>query len=285
MKSLMRFGTSLGLIGTAVVGAMVIGSARAQALPDNQIIEKLQPIPVFTITNQQGAPLVASPQQGESGAPVAGVFMSQQDAQAFLTRLGSNNPDLVRGVQVVPISLGDVYKMSRQRGNPQDRLEFAYIPTQQQVDVAKQLLTQRGGPNAANFQGVPLFIAKGGRDNGYLTIQQGNEKIIPVFFEKQGLQNLIDRFKQQQPNEAVNVTIEVINLEGMIQTLQQSNDQQLNKLVLIPSRDALASIQAYLQNQARANGGNPGQPQRPNAQPVSPQAPAPTSGGTSQPRR
>lgn len=269
MKSLMRFSTSLGLIGTIVVGAMVIGSSRAQALPDSQIIEKLQRIPVFTITNQQGAPLVASPPQGERGAPVAGVFISQQDAQAFLNRLGANNPDLVRGVQVVPISLGDVYKMSRQGGNPQDRLEFAYIPTQQQVDAAKQLLTQRGNANAANFQGVPLFIAKGGRDNGYLTIQQGDEQIIPVFFEKQGLQNLIDRFRQQQPNEAVNVTIEVINLEGMIQTLQQSNDQQLNKLVLIPSREALESIQSYLQNQARA-GGNQGQPQRPNAQPVSP---------------
>ncbi|UZQ55007.1 hypothetical protein OOK60_02700 [Trichothermofontia sichuanensis B231] len=268
MNSLMRFGTSLSLIGTAVVGAMVIGGARAQALPDNQIIEKLRPIPVFTITNQQGAPLVASPQQGQSGSPVAGVFISQQDAQAFLTRLSSSHPDLVRGVQVVPVSLGDVYKMSRQSGNPQDKLEFAYIPTQQQVDVAKQLLSQQGASTAANFQGVPLFIAKGGRDNGYLTIQQGQEQIIPVFFEKQGLQNLIDRFKQQQPNEAVNITIEVINLEGMIQTLQRSNDPQLNKLVLIPSRDALQSIQSYLQNQARANGGNrpqspaPAQPQR-----------------------
>jgi len=281
MKSLMRFGTSLGLIGTAVVGVMVIGSSRAHALPDSQIIEKLERIPVFTITNQQGAPLVASPQQGERGAPVAGVFISQQDAQAFLTRLGSNNPELVRGVQVVPISLGDVYKMSRQQGNPQDRLEFAYIPTQQQVDVAKQLLRQQGVTPPDNFQGVPLFIAKGGRDNGYLTIQQGNEQIIPVFFEKQGLQNLIDRFKQQQPNEAVNVTIEVINLEGMIQTLQQSNDQQLNKLVLIPSRDALTSIQTYLQNQARANGGNQAQPQRPNAPAVSPQTPAPANRGNS----
>ncbi|WP_448561336.1 Tic22 family protein [Trichothermofontia sp.] len=261
MKSLMRFGTSLGLISTAVVGAIVIGSARAQALPDNQIIEKLQFIPVFTITNQQGAPLVASPQQGEARSPVAGVFMSQQDAQAFLTRLGSNNPELVRGVRVIPISLGDVYKMSRQSSNPQDRLEFAYIPTQQQVDAAKQLLRQQGVNTPDNFQGVPLFIAKGGRDNGYLTIQQGQEQIIPVFFEKQGLQNLVDRFKQQQPNEAVNITIEVINLEGMIQTLQRSNDPQLNKLVLIPSRDALESIQSYLQNQARANGGN--RPQSP----------------------
>ncbi|MGL5808235.1 MAG: Tic22 family protein, partial [Xenococcaceae cyanobacterium] len=84
MKSFIRFGATLGLVGSTFLGAWGSLDLKALALPQEQILQKLKPVPVFTITDQQGAPLVAS---GENNAKVAGVFISQQDAQNFVSQL------------------------------------------------------------------------------------------------------------------------------------------------------------------------------------------------------
>jgi hypothetical protein len=45
--------------------------------------------------------------------PVAGVFISQKDAQAFVERLKKEKPELGQTVQVVPVSLAEVYKLKK----------------------------------------------------------------------------------------------------------------------------------------------------------------------------
>ena len=37
------------------------------------------------------------------------------------------------------------------------------------------------------------FYARGGAENGYLTIQQGQQEVIPLFFNKEELQAMVDR--------------------------------------------------------------------------------------------
>ena len=56
MKSVGRWGVTLGLVGTTIMGSSLIGSTQVLALPQEQILEKLGPIPVFTITDNKGAP-------------------------------------------------------------------------------------------------------------------------------------------------------------------------------------------------------------------------------------
>jgi len=58
-KTLVRWGAVLGLVGGAMLVPLVTG-VRVLALPDDQIVQKLRPIPVFAIADAQGAPLVAS---------------------------------------------------------------------------------------------------------------------------------------------------------------------------------------------------------------------------------
>ena len=60
MKSLARWCTTLGLIGSTVVGSLLAQNLEAFALPQGQILKTLGPIPVFTIADGDGAPLVAS---------------------------------------------------------------------------------------------------------------------------------------------------------------------------------------------------------------------------------
>ncbi|HBB33457.1 MAG TPA: hypothetical protein DDZ80_16770 [Cyanobacteria bacterium UBA8803] len=252
MKSLIRWSTTLGLLGTTLFGSFLTGNLQALALTEQEVMQKLQPVPVFTITDAQGSPLVASvPQQNNQEASVAGVFISRRDAQAFVERLKKENPNLGNQVQVVPVSLGEVYQLDKQNNTQPNGLDFAFIPAEQQVQLAEALMNQNG-QQGQRFQGVPLFVARGGENKGYLTIQQNGQQVIPFFFDKGQLQGMIERFKQQQPNLSSTVEIQVVPLEGVIQTLQSENNPQLNSIVLVPSQESIE----FLRSLSQQSGGN-----------------------------
>ena len=257
MKALIRWSATLSLVGGVLLGSLVTGNTRALALTQAQVAERLRPVPVFTLTDGQGSPLVASPQEGQQGPPIAGVFISQQDAQNFLTSLRQSNPDLARNVEITPISLAEVYQLAQEGQNQSDRLEFAFVPIQQEVQTAVSLL-QQSGQQVEQFQGVPLFVARSsGQNGGYLTIQQGEQQVIPMFFKRDELQAVLDRVRQQQPNLA-GMTIQVVNLEGLIETLQSSDNPELNRILLIPPRESIDFIRSL--PTAPANQPGAGQP-------------------------
>ncbi|NET30505.1 MAG: hypothetical protein F6K19_00630 [Cyanothece sp. SIO1E1] len=242
MKSLIRWGTTLGIVSGAVLGSLLTGFLPAWALSDEEIVEKLSSVPVFTITDENGAPLVASSPEGEDKSSVTGVFISREDAENFLSRIGGQDPELVNNVQIIPVSLGEVYKLAQANSAREDGLEFAYVPMQTQVESALSILQQEG-EEVSRFNGVPLFLARAGEEGGYLTIQQGENQVIPLFFKQEELQSLLDRFKESQP-EVANVTIQVVNLEGVIDTLQQSTNPQLDQVLLIPPSESLEYVRS-----------------------------------------
>lgn len=245
IKLLVRWGATLGIAGTAFIGSGIVTNLTALALPEDQVLKKLDPVPVFTIADEQGAPLVAS---GEDQAKVAGVFISQDDANQFVNQLKTQNPELASKVQVVPVSLGEVYKLSESAESQENALNFAYVPEQEAVNSAKTI----GEANNQPYQGgVPLFVAKGGEGKGYLTIEKDAQQVIPFFFDKQQLEDMVAKFKEQKPDVAAGVDIEVVPLEGVIETLETSEDKMLEKIVLVPSTE---SIQ-FLQNSSTQNGG------------------------------
>jgi hypothetical protein len=251
MKSFVRWAAVLGIVTSAWVGPSLAGKMSALALPEQQVLEKLKGVPIFTITDAQGAPLIASVTgKDQKPASVAGVFISPKDAQDFIVQLKSKNPQLGASVRVWTASLGEVYKMSQSsKGKPQE-LQFAYVPTSKEVESAKTVLQQTGKkPN--EFNGVPLFLARGGPDNGYLTIQQGQEQAVPIFFNKEDLQAMLERFKQQQPNIASSIKIEVVNLEGVLEALRTDNDPFLTKILLIPSRESMEYVKSQQPPQAQ----------------------------------
>lgn len=247
MKSLQRWGVRLGVFSSALAGLFMGMASSSLALPQEQIVQKLQQVPVFTIADENGAPLVAS---GDNDSRVTGVFMSQQDAKEFVGRLKNENPELGQQVQVIALSLGEIYQLEQQQQNQQqgDSLNFAYVPMEEQVESALSVLKSQG-QEVENFQGVPLFIARSSQEEGYLTVQQNGQQIIPLFFEKQQLEGMINQFKQNQPEQASSVKIDVITLEGMVQTLEEQDDQQLKQIVLVPSQESLQFIQSVQQQQ------------------------------------
>ncbi len=237
MKSLIRWSATMGLLGAVVTAGL--GQLKALALPTEQIMQKLNPVPVFTITDEKGTPLVASRNEDQN-SQFAGVFISQQDAKNFVTRLQDQNPDLASKVKVVPVPLGKVYELEQKNQSEGNNLNFTYVPNEEAVNSAKAILDQNGQQYKG---GVPLFVAKGGDDQGFLTIEKDSQQVIPFFFEKQQLDNMVNKFKEQQPNLANSVNVEVVLLEVVIETLQNSEDQTLNKIVLVPSNESIKFLQ------------------------------------------
>ena len=99
MNSLMRWSTTLGLVGSTVLATWLGQTLKVLALPTDDVIKILQGVPVFTISDAQGAPLVAI---GEGNKKVTGVFMSQQEAQNFFNQLKKQKPDVAaKAVELV----------------------------------------------------------------------------------------------------------------------------------------------------------------------------------------
>jgi nickel transport protein len=258
MNLLLRWGAILGVVSTVILGpSPFLNNRMALALPQDQIVRKLLPVPVFTVTDAEGSPLVASDPNREGESSVAGVFISREDAQAFVERLKQEDPQLGADVRVVPVSLAEVYELALQSEQNPENLEFTFVPVQEQVQSALAVLREEDS-SVQQFQGVPLFLATGGPDNGYLTIQRGNEQVIPLFFNKEELQGMLSRFQEKQPDLTSSVDIEVVNLEGVIDLLETSDDPQVNKIIFVPPRESIEYLRSLPQT-APGNGANPGQ--------------------------
>ncbi|MCU0524070.1 MAG: hypothetical protein MUF72_04520 [Elainella sp. Prado103] len=260
MKSVIRWALNLSVAGGVLLSTLASG-VQVLALPQEQVMERLRSVPVFTLTNNEGSPLLAVPTEGEDRDPIASVFISRTDAEAFLNGLRSRDPQTAEGIQVVPVPLAKIYEleMQQQQQNAEEQLRFAFIPEQRQVEAARTVLQQSG--QNSEFQGVPLFIARsGGEEGGYLTINQGEQQVIPMFFDRAELQGLLDRLQQVQPDLASTVQVQVVNLEGVIQTLQNSDNQELTRIVLVPSqasRDYIRSLQNTQGGQPAPAGNTP----------------------------
>ncbi|WP_414576227.1 Tic22 family protein [Anabaena sp. CCY 9402-a] len=256
MKALVRLGVILGIAGSILSADLPgVGNLQAVALPQEQVVKKLQEVPVFTLTNAKGEFVIISRNnQGKSISQV-GFFISKQDAQKFLdNRLKKENPQLATTLQVRPLSLADYYKIVLEGKKKSDSTIYTLMPMQQQVDSAVSLLNQ-SGQKGDQFNGIPLFVPKFKKENSYLTIPlaQGNERYIPFFFEKEQAVALLDQFKKAVPGEGANTEIQVVDLFGVMEALNSSNDPMINKIVLYPSRESISFIQSLVKKSPAPN--------------------------------
>ncbi|ERT05957.1 tic22-like family protein [Lyngbya aestuarii BL J] len=257
MKLLARLGLVLGIIGSHLFinpglpsrlpSFLPVGIQPAFALTPNEVLEKLGAVPVFTITDSEGSPLVGTAQSQGQSASVVEVYISRQDAQAFINELKTQNPELASSVQITAVPLGKIYEIGQQNQSNPERLMFAFVPTQQQLNSAKAVL-EANGQDVSQFRGVPLFLARAGADDRVITVQQGDKQAIPFFFTKEDLQGMLEQFKTQQPDLISSVKIEVVPLEVLLEAFRTDSDQFLDLVILIPPRETVEFIQQQRQS-------------------------------------
>lgn len=249
MKSLVRWGATFGIASSVLLtGILGVNNLQVIALPQDQVVKKLQEVPVFALANSKGEFPIIERRNASKSISLIGFFISKQDAQKFLdNRIKKENPTLASTLQVRPLSLADYYKIVQEAKKKQDSVIYTLVPTQQQVESAKTILNQ-SGQKVQQFNGIPLFIPK--LKKGYLTIPvpQSKERYIPLFFEKEQVVALLEEFKKAVPQEAGNTGIEVAELNGVVETLNSSNDPNMSKFILYPSRESISFIRSLAPN-------------------------------------
>lgn len=213
----------------------------AQVLTEKEITEKLSYIPVFTITNSKGSPLIATEKVEGQDRSLAGAFTLPSDAQAFIDNLKDRDPKLSQDLRVTPISLAEAYKMNAENAGNKQGIVFSYISSEEQSSVALDMLKQKGNKINADdkFQGIPLFISKLKDNKGYITIEKDGKQVIPIFFEKAEVESLTNRFKQKSPEKANLVEIDVTSLEVILGIIADNKDPIVKDLFLIPDKAAI----------------------------------------------
>lgn len=282
MKSLVRWGATLGLIGSTLLSTVMVGSLPVLALSEQQIKEKLDSVPVYLITNDKGLPLSRTlPEQNgqKNSGSVTGVYLSRQEAQTFINELRNakgKDPkleEIAKSLQVTAVPLGVIYQQLQQTKNQANRLLFAFKPVDQEIKGAIELL-RASGQNVNEFKSVPVFAVRFAPDKGYVPIQMTADKqqLIPLFLSKQDAQGLLSQVKQKHPQ----ADIQVIDVDGVIKTLQDKNDSWLNQVVLVPSPESRQYIKTLPVDNApktpaaTPNRKNPQPGAKPNSQPGKP---------------
>jgi hypothetical protein len=228
----------LGLgVAIGLVSSVVLAVQPTHALSDAQIIEKLQSIPVITLTDKSGAPLVAQ-LNGEKKGLYTEVYLGSKEVKATLQRLQASNPTVAKQLQIRVVTLGEVYQSQIAKSGDK-KLNVLIVPSETQVKSAISLLRKTDPAKAQQFSGVPLFIGVAGKPKGYVSISSAQEKkrIIPVFFDKEQLQAVLDKFKKDQPTLAPTTEIQVISLDGLLSQMRAKNEPLYGQIVLARPRE------------------------------------------------
>lgn len=242
MNSFFRNLTKVGLTATTILGATFLATFQVLALPQEEVVQKLSPIPVFTLTNDAGDPLLFQVANNPKAARM-NLFVSPQDAQTFVAKLKQENPEAANNYDnVTPFPLGQIYQIAIENKDQENPIMFSFQPQSNEVDSAVTIIKSEN-PEVKDWKGVPLFFATVKKDGkeAYLPTDQGK---IPLFFEKATLQKQIDQLKQTQPELAPLVEIKVIRLEDLITAFHTQDDASLRNMVLIPTVESRQFIQS-----------------------------------------
>lgn len=224
---------------TALVSGSLLGGGLAMPLPavalgEEAIVDKLEQVPVFIILNSDGQPLTAAAEVNDQEVKVPVVFIDGAAAEEFLARAQEEDPS----AEVALVDLGTLYQETVL--NDSEEVPLLYLPIGGELETATEL--------QSNFQGVPLFIARQGADGPYLTINQDGEASLPMFFSRNDLQTLLDRYQESNAEAADDVVIQVLSLEWLLATMTSNNDPaldaQLEQVRLFPSTEVLNYIRA-----------------------------------------
>jgi len=257
-KSLVKLAAAASVSGAIAVSP--IFTLKAEALTEAQVLERLGSIPVFTITDDKGAPLLgAVPPQANAkpdDSQLLFFFLSPDEAQMMLSQVKKSNPEIGKKAQIVVRSMNDAYQVIRQ--NKDKKVVFQFIPSKASIDSARTILVSQGIA-ADKIPNVPVFFATGGQPNsqGLLTMsidQNGKkEQVVPFFLDKTDLQSLLDRAGKEQPEVAKATKIQVASLFQVLDSMVSKDNKpnpEVERFQFVPSR---TSFEYILKNSPQSN--------------------------------
>ena len=235
MKGIYQKLTNLSLAGIAIAGSLLTASQAALALTQQQILEKLDDIPVFLIVNEDGQSLTASVDTEESELQVPIVFINPIEAQAFIQDAESEQAEFADSAQIAVLPLSDVYAEASsqlENGNA-----LVYVPSAESISQAAEIIDRE-------IQGVPLYAAVDLERDQYLLT---GEDTLPMFFSLTDLQAQLAALVESNPEVEGDIGVEVTTFEGVLQNMTSDNpevNEFMERIQFVPASQILRSLQA-----------------------------------------
>ena len=242
-------------ISAIILGGLFFQPLVTWALPETEVVNKLENVPTFTIVDREGnpVPLKLSPKNrtANNDPAQAFVFINPQDATNMLQSLTQKKPELKNNLSVVPVSLSQVYEIMREAQQKKaQRPPLEIVPIISEVRSARDLMTASGEKLENPEQiGIPLFYASVGEGKDYMIRQDvNNNSYIPFYWTKKEVEEDIEAYKQGSP-EAQSQTIEIktISLSQFIETLVETDNDTVKAMQIVPSTEQIDTANRLLQ--------------------------------------
>jgi nickel transport protein len=235
MPGICRNLTILGLASIVVSGSVVAFPDAALALSEQEILEKLNGIPVFLVVNDEGQSLTANLDVDESEVQVPIVFIDSIEAQAFIDRAESEEAEFAGVAQIAILPLSEVYAEASSQSNAANSL--VYIPSAASMSQATQIVEQE-------IQGVPLYAAVNLEQDQYLLT---GDNTLPMFFSLQDLQSQVSTLIEGNPEIEDAIGVEVTTFEGVLENMA-TDDPEVDRLMeliqFVPDSETLEYLQS-----------------------------------------
>jgi len=212
----------------------------ADGLTPAQIEVLLKAVPVFSLTDAGGQPIVSKVPDATKG--VTAIFMSPGTAATALAQIKAKNAELAAKLKINPVSLWDIYKLATSETSP-FLIQFVADPAE--MDAAKPLVKE------GRTVRVPLFVAKNKKDNGLLTINQKGMEAIPMFLSKKDLDAVLRKFAK--PELLTEIATDVVDLEQLLGSLTKIKDPSIAKTTLVPPTESLDFLKTQPATKQNAN--------------------------------
>lgn len=220
-------------LGAGLIG--VIATRPAIAIPQAQIAEKLTNVPVYVIRNGDGLLLVPSAQTDpeQPAEPSLLVFMGRTEAETLLAEATEADPEFAANLQIATTSLERVY--AQFQNNPEESLRLRYVPERAEASQADDI-------DEAYRGGVPLFYPQ--LEDGSLAAipDSTGENVFPMFFSYSDLDFVLSEIEAQNPEARAAITVGILPLEDMLYEMQNSDDEKLNQVRLLPDSEVINNV-------------------------------------------
>jgi hypothetical protein len=227
---------------------LAIAPTLVHALPEAQIVTKLQKTPVFTITNQTGNFLQQGTGTGANSRLSTPVFMELKDAVDFLKKVKKEQPQNSKVAQITIVPLSEVYKLQVEAKKKSANMNFVFVPAMQQLKNALAIENKTYKQNTPYL--VPLFVIAIGQNKQFVTIQRNN--VTSLFFDKKEAQQSLDLFKKTDPKLSAQAKIKVYYLQNVLDDFAGRDYPGQDQLALVPSPESRESVRKLQAAQAKS---------------------------------
>ncbi len=255
MTSNIELSMKTKLISAIVLGSLFFQPSVTWALPEKEVIKKLDNVPTFTIVDRNGKPvpikLSTQTNRANNDPALALVFINPQDATNALQSMTQKKPQLKNNLRVFPLSLSEVYEILEQAKQKRtQRPPLVIMPILSEVRAAMALMNASGAKLKNPEQvGVPLFYAAVGKGEDYMIRRDiNNNSYIPFYWTKKEVEQDIAAYKRRAPAaQSQQIKIKTISLSQFIEKLLKTNNDAVKIMQIVPSTEQIDKANRLLQ--------------------------------------